>query len=566
MKRSVRFSTVLVSRLLLVLFVVCTGYGTSQSADPASGQTSNETSASLRAHTNVPDRTVPIQRTQNRTTRDRLAMARRIDALLEQRWQAEGITPAPIASDSEFLRRAYLDLTGVIPRVAEVRTFLADEMPDKRGRLIETLLESPRYATHMATTWHNRLIPYGAEPQRESLVIGLQNWLRAQFAENRRFDGIVGDLLVATQGNDLGEALFFNTYDLAPEKLAASSAELFLGIRLQCAQCHDHPYGHWTQEDFWGYAAFFARVREPDRSSRGNSYRLVDVKSGEVVLPDSDQVVPPKYLGGRLADDSMGGTRRQQLAIWMVSRDNPYLNRAVVNWAWAHLFGLGLVEPVGDAGDHNPPSHPMLLEELAKYFAQSGCDTKQLWRTLARTRAYGLSSQSREPEPSPSHLFASMTIKSFTPEQLYDCMTRATLASERPVETMKAETVAVRAGGVTDPRRAEFVRRMRSPARSPTEFSSGILQSLTIMNGSTMANLTDRDDSGLLVALDAQFMTEQDQVEALFLATLSRFPRAEERQAHIRYLKEMGVGTDRRKAISDILWALLNSSEFAFNR
>jgi hypothetical protein len=537
--------------MVLSLALAWTSVEQARSAEPAPSDTATAT---------TPSDEKPVAS----TTPDRTALVDRIDALLEKQWQAEGVEPAPPASDSEFLRRAYLDLIGVIPRVSDVRAFLADERPDKRELLIEQLLDSPRYATHMATTWRNRLIPFGADPPPASQTLGLQNWLRDQFAINRRYNGIVGDLLVTTAGDALGPALFFQTYDLAPEKLAKSSAELFLGMRLHCAQCHDHPYADWTQEDFWGLAAFFAQVRRPERAPPGSIYRLIDTKMGEAKLPATETVVPPKYLGGPRADQSDGGTRRQQLAIWMVSRDNPYMARSAVNWAWAHLFGRGIVDPVGDAGIHNPPSHPQLLDELAQEFTRSGFDIKELWRTLARTRAYGLSSQLSETELPAPELFAYMQTKAFTPEQLYDSVTRAAPPANQAAGAYNQPAALDVTGGAMDPRRVEFVRRMRSPAISPTEFSAGILQALTVMNGSVMADVTG-STSGLLGALDAPFMSDEDQIDALYLATLSRMPRAGELQASVTYLTDPTAGSDRHAALSDVLWALLNSSEFTFN-
>lgn len=499
---------------------------------------------------------------------DRGAMVRRIDELIERKWRTSGITPAPPADDAEFLRRATLDLTGVIPRVSSVRAFLEDRRPDKRERLIDELVESPRYATHMATTWRNRLLPSESETPRMGQILGVQNWLREQFAENRSYNSLVGDLLVATNGDELGPALYFQAQNLAPEKLAASTAELFLGMRLHCAQCHDHPYDRWKQQDFWGYAAFFARVREPENSSGMMRYRLLDADGGEVRLPDSDEIVPPRYLNGRPADENEGGSRRLQLAIWMASRDNPYVARAAVNWAWSHLFGRGLVDPVGDFGDHNPPSHPDLLDELSAYFVQTDYDLRALWRALARTRAYQLSSDPSA-DPAPAHLFAHMNIKALTPEQLYDSVMRAAApvgsASNR---SGGQDRTSLEVAGVMDPRRVEFVRRMRSPSRNPTEFSGGIQQALLVMNGQLITRVTSPASSRLLGALGVEFFDDAERVETLFFATLSRPPNDEERAVYLDYLKSSGSQSDptqRNEALGDILWALLNSSEFAFN-
>lgn len=495
-------------------------------------------------------------------------MAERIDELLEASWRAEGLEPAPPATDSEFLRRAHLDLTGVIPRVWEVREFLADSRPDKRVRLTERLLASPRYATHMATTWRHRMLPPdAAQPGQTTQLLGVQNWLRRHFAKNTRFDNVVADLLVATDGNELGPALYYQAQDLAPEKLAANTAELFLGMRLDCAQCHDHPYSRWTQDDFWGFAAFFARVRGPDENMPGaTSYRLYDARSGEVRLPDTDEVIPPKYLGGRMADESEGGTRRLQLAIWMASRDNRYLPRATANWAWSHLFGRGIVEPVGDAGSHNPPSHPELLDELASYVTEIEFDLKELWRTLTRTRAYQLSSRPYDPEnPPPPHLFAAMNVKPLTPEQLYDSFVQAAPPQrDATVEAdMRARMMATTL--VLDPRRTSFIRRADAGATDSREYSAGILQALMLMNGDVMAEVTADDASSLLGAADAPFLTDEDRINALFLATLSRFPDDEERTTCLQLLTSDESAGERSEILSDVLWSLLNSTEFAFN-
>src|SRR5262245_50073214 len=306
-------------------------------------------------------------------TAARKAMVARIDALVEAKIKAAGMQPGAQSSDEQFLRRVYLDLTGAIPRVSEVRAFLADERPDKRERLIDALLDSPAHATHLANTWRNIMLPGGLNLEQINNLVGVQNWLRQRFLENVRFDNLVSELLVASDGGDVGPALYYTSLDVAPEKLAGSTARIFLGVQIECAQCHDHPFDHWKQLDFWGYAAFFARLRQPEMNNPGmRRARLVDLDTGEVKHPKTDQVVPPKYPDGPAPAAGELGTRREQLAIWMASRDNPYLPRAAVNRAWWHLFGRGLVEPVDDMSPQNRASHPELLDELTAYFVQTG--------------------------------------------------------------------------------------------------------------------------------------------------------------------------------------------------
>jgi len=225
-------------------------------------------------------------------------MAVRIDELLAERWQEAGMEPAAPATDEQFLRRVSLDLTGTIPRVSRVREFLDDEQPDRRQQLVAELLESPAHATHLANTWRHFMLPGGIDPEQLPSVVGLQQWLRGQLVENVRYDRVVADLLVARGGQSADPALFYTSVGLEPEKLATATARIFLGIQLDCAQCHDHPFDAWTQRDFWGYAAFFSRVGQANGSRRGNTIRLVDRQQGEVTIPETEAVVLPVYPGG----------------------------------------------------------------------------------------------------------------------------------------------------------------------------------------------------------------------------------------------------------------------------
>jgi hypothetical protein len=496
----------------------------------------------------------------------RQEMARRIDALLAERWKAEDIQPAPPASDGEFLRRAYLDFVGVIPRASEVRDFLADDRSDKQNELVERLLKSPRYATHMATTWRNRIIPQEVDPARTPQALGLQKWLRTRFAKNLRYDNLVGGLLLATSEDEFGPALYFQANDLAPEKMAGSAAELFLGVDMHCAQCHDHPFAEWSQRDFWGMAAFFARIKAPNnRGMMQMAYRLEDADSGEVKLPESDEVVSPKYPRGDAATDDQWQTRRQQLVVWMTSRDNRFFSRAAVNWAWSHMFGRGLVASLNemDQPEAEGDGHKQLLDELADYFVESDFNLAELWRTLASTRAYQLSSQHPEPKMARPELFARMLAKPLTPEQLYDSF--AILAPALAVTTVSMGPPGSGMGLDEDPARAEFVRRMRPPQGDPTEYRAGTLQALLLMNGGLTAKITGPDSSSLLGALDAPFMSDDDRVESLFFATLARRPDADEQSTCGDALRACKTPKERHQALSDILWALVNSTEFAFN-
>jgi hypothetical protein len=492
-------------------------------------------------------------------------IAQRVDELLTEQWAGATIDPAAPASDGEFLRRACLDLTGVIPRASHVRAFLADERLDKRALLIDELLNSPRYSTHMATTWRNRILPTALAPERNREAIALQKWLRTRFAKNLRYDNLVGELLLTLGGDELGPALYYQANDLSPEKLAGSAAELFLGVRLDCAQCHDHPFADWSQRDFWGLAAFFARVKSRDNRGMGMMdarYRLVDAPAGDVMLPESSEVVPPKFPKGEAASDDSRQTRRVQLAIWMTSGDNPFFARAAVNWAWTHLFGRGLVDSLDDVADPKAAGDAKLLNELADYFVDSGYDLRELWRVLAGTRAYQLSGGREDADA--ADLFAQMRAKPLTPEQLYDSFVMLA-PSNSPVAANAARAADMARSLDEDPVRIEFVRNMRAPPGIATEYRAGTLQALMLMNGRVASGVSNADASNLLGAIVAPYMSDEERVESLFLSTVSRMPEKDEREACVAVLADCETENDRNRALSDVLWALLNSTEFAFN-
>jgi hypothetical protein len=498
-------------------------------------------------------------RAQDEPSRDQLrtAMIRRIDELVAARIKAAGYEPAARSGDEEFVRRVYLDLTGVIPRVAEVRAFAADTAPDKRAKLIDKLLDSPAHATHLANTWRNIMLPGGINIEQINNVVGVQNWLRQRFVENLRYDNLVSDLLVATEGADAGPALYYTSLELAPEKLAGSTARIFLGLQIECAQCHDHPFEHWKQKDFWGYAAFFARLRQPDMNNPGMRVSLIDLPEGEVKLPGTEEIVPPKYPGGAAPAADEAGTRREQLVIWMASRDNPYLPRAGVNRVWWHLFGRGLVEPVDDLGPQNPASHPELFAELTQYFVDVGFDMRELYRTLANTEAYQRTSVwTLEPAP-PAELYVHMPVKTLTAEQLYDSVNR--VLNRKPQGAMAGVT-----SPLLDPQRQAFIAKIQSSGRNALDYQAGVLQALTLLNGADLAEATDPVRGPLLGSIEAPFLTDDDRLRTLFLATFSRQPTDEELTLCREQLKKYSE-SDRAKAYSDILWALLNSAEFALN-
>jgi hypothetical protein len=288
-----------------------------------------------------------------------------------------------------------------------------------------------------------------------------------------------------------------------------------------------------------------------------------DSRQGDVMIPQSDEVVPPRLpLSGAAIDDGPDGpSRRQQLADWLTSRTNGQFARATVNRVWAHLFGRGLVDPVDDMRPANPPLAPEVLDTLSRDFAASGFDLRRLFRALVLTKTYQVSSQSGDNDPSRALHFAQMNIKSFTAEQLYDCITIATRRSA-------AAASAPDGAGVDrfrDANRQQFIEQFRGPVGQMTDYHAGIPQALTLMHGNLIHGATDLASSGLLKSLSAPFFTDPQRLDTMFLSTLSRYPEPAERDVMLEQLGKVKTPAERQQVLGDVLWALLNSGEFTFN-
>jgi hypothetical protein len=495
-------------------------------------------------------RVVAAENGDSARTANRLAMIRRIDELIDAKIHAGGFSPAPQSSDEEFLRRTYLDLAGVIPRVADAREFLADRSANKRATLIDKLLDSPAHATHLANTWRSILLPGAVSPEQINNVVDLHNWLRQRFSDNLRYDNFVAELLVEKKDDTAGPTLYFTSLDLAPEKLASSTARIFLGLQIECAQCHDHPFDHWKQRDFWGFAAFFSQLRRVEMSNAGLRATVLirDDKTVPIKLPNSEEVVLPKYPSDGAPAQDERGTRREQLAIWMASRSNPYLARAGANRTWWHLFGRGLVEPVDDIGRHNAASHPEVLDELTDFFIKADFDLRELYRVLVSTAAYQRTSVWTA-EPPPPELYVHASVKTLTAEQLYDSVSRVLHRRSSPL---------------LDPQRQAFIAKVQSGGRNFLDYQAGVLQALSLLNGSELAEATDPELSPILNSLGAPFFTAEVRIAALFLTALSRQPTENElKRCASRFAP--ASASDPATAYADILWTLLNSAEFALN-
>jgi hypothetical protein len=492
------------------------------------------------------------------------ALAARIDQIIDAKLIAAGVQPAAPATDAEFVRRIYLDLAGRIPSVSEVHEFLRDARPNKRERLIERLLDSPGYVNHFTSVWYNLLLPEADTNQRVAFqATEFEHWLKERIRENAGFDRVVRELLTAEipsvkagqrtefNGRREGPILFYAAKEGKPENLAATTARLFLGVQIECAQCHDHPFAKWSREQFWGQAAFFAGVER-----RGGDFGPIQeqVDKRELAISNTDRVVQAMFLDGREPQFKNKVSSRVTLAEWMTAADNPFFARTAANRMWGQLFGVGIVEPVDDFTDEHKPSHPELLDELAQAFVAAKFDWKYLIRSITLSNAYQRSSFLTSPVD--TQLFAHMPVKAMSGEQLYDSLVQATGTRD-----VKGDRDRIFFGFGTP--RSEFVSKFASLGKR-TETPTSILQALTLMNGKFVAEATSLESSEALTAVvESPFLDTRGRIEALYLSTLSRPPQPEEMRRVTAYL-ERDKGSERER-YADVFWALLNSAEFRTN-
>src|SRR5262245_27221562 len=369
--------------------------------------------------------------TANRESRaaepDANVLAAFIDRPIDARLKAEHIAPAAPADDAEFLRRVNLDLHGVVPTSEQAARFLSDTRPDRRARLVDALLADARYGEHLADVWQGYLVSPLADDRR-ARADQFRKWLAERF-NTRTWDRISSELLTATGKLDENPAVIYLIEGRHPRTvpdLTDLTSRYFLGVRLSCAQCHDHPFVAWKQRDFWGMAAFFTQVQTPGKPK---SVYQVGVKDNPALTLDSlkdgarDGFLsrPPTFLGGTSASDKKT-SNRAALAGWLTSAKNPYFARAMANRTWWRLFGRGLVNPVDDMHAANSPSHPELLDLLARRFSESGFDHKFLTRAIVSSRAYQRTSRPGDVPDRQAALFGRMSVKVLAAGPLYDSL------------------------------------------------------------------------------------------------------------------------------------------------
>jgi hypothetical protein len=488
-----------------------------------------------------------------------------VDEKLAAKWKELGLTPSALCTDEEFLRRLYLDAIGTLPTPEEIRSFLADKDLDKRNKAIDRVLDRPEFVDFWSYKWGD-LLRINRDLLQDKGMWTFYNWVRACVRDNKPVDEMAREILTA-EGSPFtdGPANYYMTSRQAAD-WSETTAQLFLGVRMQCAKCHHHPFEKWSQDDYYGLSAFFVRVGTKNSQEFGIFGRetvLYLKPNGEATHPRKGGVVKPHPLDGPDMDDPLD--RRRKLAEWMTAPNNPFFARNFVNRFWAYTMGRGLVEPVDDMRATNPPSNPELLDALAADFIAHKYDLKHLLRTIFSSRAYQLSSTKTQGNATDAAnvYHTRYTTRRLTAEQIADALDYATGTREKYVGL----PLGTRAIQLPDTRvRSYLLDTFGRPARQITcecerTTQPNIASVLHLLNGDFVNKKIEAPAGRVLTLLGAKKTPEQI-VEELYLVTISRPPTAEEVAKQKSW---MAKAPSQREWAADVLWTLLNSREFLFN-
>jgi Protein of unknown function (DUF1549)/Protein of unknown function (DUF1553) len=501
-----------------------------------------------------------------------------IDAEIKAGWQNEKITPAGRSSDAVFLRRVHLDLVGVVPTYDETVAFLKDADPTKRAKLIDKLLADPRYATQQAHVWD--MILFGRHPQNQFDVRKhdrFTKWMEGEFTKNEPYDHIVQKILAAEED---GSELFYVQYKNAPEEAATAVSRVFLGTQLQCARCHDHPFEHWTQKDFFGMTGFFVRlvVIDGGGAEGKKKFKIGEKSTGDVLFAGSvkelkpgmkGDPVKPRFLGSKLdlpepeapkgfkEPDFKGKgdpakplfSRKAKLVEWITAKENPYFARAAANRIWSQFMGRGFVNPVDDLRDKNEPSHPALLKAMTEEFAAHKYDMKWLIREIVSSDAYQLADVGPSKDAMPA-MFERARVRPLSVEELIPSLRVAT--GFDPAWSKNT-------GDFSE----YYMRYFGEPTDGQGVFQGSLAEHLFINNAPMFRQFAQPRKGNLADTIATMKATPEEKVERLFLSVLNRPPSEVERARFVKHLS--GDAKMAPQLAEDAVWALIACSEFRFN-
>ncbi len=506
-----------------------------------------------------------------------------IDELAYSKLKTLGLPASKVCDDSTFLRRVTLDLTGRLPTVEETTTFLASSDPDKRARKIDALLESPGYADQFANKWtgilRNKANGSLAWVARETHAF--HSWVWENMNQNKPFDQMARELIAAKGKSATNPAVSWYRVVKDPKNQMADIAQVFLGVRIQCAQCHHHPFEKWSQDDYYGFAAFFSTLgrkeiyKLPEEDSLFHKRVLAQMKN-----PNNDKVLLPTPLGGDALQIPPERDPRIDLAKWVTSPENPYFAKVLVNRYWKHFFGRGFVEPEDDMRITNPPTHPLLMNQLAKSFIDSGFDLKQLCRTICNSNTYQLSSFSNEFNGDDQQNFARFYPRRLSAEVLLDAINEIAGAQNNfnylpvgapavsfPDDAVNQESFFLRVFGRPQ---------MDTACECERTTSADLAQSLHLINSDKMQQKLAASNGRAIRLAREKERTDPEKITEIYLAALSRKPTENELAVAMKHLqrkqkqseadpKKLSADQAKREAYEDIIWVVVNTKEFMFN-
>jgi len=485
-----------------------------------------------------------------------------IDELVLAKLKNLNLPPSPPAGDAEFIRRAFVDTIGALPTVEETRSFLADTSPDNRDRLIDSLLARPEFIDYWSYKWSDLLL-VNSEKLQPAAMWSYYQWIRNQVAANTPWDVFVRELVTATGSTLENGATNFFVLHQDPPDLAETVSVAFLGMSINCAKCHNHPLEKWTNDQYYGMASLFARVRTKEGSGAGN--RIVyPVTSGEWAQPRTGKPQPPEPLDGEAMTFEDEADRRVHLAKWLTAAENPYFSRAITNRVWANYLGVGLVENVDDLRLTNPASNPQLMDAAAKFLIDNKYDLKALMRAILQSSTYARSSQPLKENAQDERFYSRYYPRRLMAEVLLDGLSQVSGSDSkfagyadgtRSIELPDANVNSYFLKSFGRPQRAITCECERTAQPS-------MVQVLHISNGDTVNEKLEAKGNRIDQMLAAG-MSNEAIIEEAYLAALSRMPTAEEKAKLLAVLEQGGA--ERRLLVEDLYWSILSSKEFLFN-
>ena len=483
-----------------------------------------------------------------------------IDTLVANKLKKLRMSPSGVADDQTFIRRVYLDVIGVTPTLQETTAFLASTDPAKRSKVIDELLGRKEFTELWVNKWAEMLQIRSSQQVSYKSMFLYFNWLTDRISKNVPMDKMVQELLGANGGTFKNPPTNFYQQTTDQLVLTENVAQVFMGMRIQCAQCHNHPFDRWTQDDYYGFVAFFSQIGRKGTDDYRETV-VFNSGGGDTRHPVGGRVMPPKFLGDE-APNTQGKDRRVVLAEWLASPRNPFFATSFVNRVWAHFFGLGIVDPVDDFRVSNPATNPELLEALAKNFTQSNYDLRKLVREICNSRAYQRSTQRNESNQSDEKNFAHASLRRIQAESLLDTISTVTDTRDKfNGLPLGSRAVQIADGGYSTYFLTTFGRATReTPCSCEVKMEPTLSQALHLLNGDTVNSKIRA--GGVIDKLMKEKPKVEDRISDLYIRCFSRKPTADEIQ---KLQKAIALEPDPKKAMEDLFWALLNSREFLFN-